>query len=315
MHRFRFVLYRPLQLIPVLFGIILVTFLLVHLIPGDPARSSGDRGVSGNHRMTEHVTSSAVDRPRAALEVRDLVAGYDTDLDILRSVSLAARTHEFFCLLGPNGAGKSTLLKAIVGLVPVRSGSVIVDGRAVTGSPPHVLARAGVGYVPQLANVFPRLTVEENLRVGATARRAGDGHWLHERLQRLFAEFPVLSRRRHQDAGSLSGGERQLVALARALVPEPSILLLDEPSAALSPIAVQDVFAHIQSINASGVTIVMVEQNARLGLSVSHVGAVMDMGVVRLVGEASKLLDDPRVAALYLGGNPETAANGSAAQG
>lgn len=266
--------------------------------------------------MTEDVTSSAPGGPRQALEVRHLVAGYDTDLDVLRSVSLAARTHEFICLLGPNGAGKSTLLKAIVGLVPVRSGSVILDGRDVTGSPPHVLARAGVGYVPQLANVFPRLTVEENLRVGATARRAGDGHWLHERLQQLFAEFPVLSRRRRQDAGSLSGGERQLVALARALVPEPSILLLDEPSAALSPIAVQDVFAHIQSINASGVTIVMVEQNARLALQVTDRGYVLESGQNRHEGASDDLLNDDRVVATYLGtlearladppGKPET---------
>ena len=240
-------------------------------------------------------------RPQPALEVRDLVAGYDADLDILRSVSLAARPQEFICLLGPNGAGKSTLLKAIVGLVAVRSGSVLIDGKDVTGSPPHALARAGVGYVPQLANVFPRLTVEENLHVGATARTRADRRWLRDRLQRIFAEFPTLSSRRRQDAGSLSGGERQLVALARALVPEPSVLLLDEPSAALSPIAVRAVFDHIRTINRGGVTIVMVEQNARRALEVTHRGYVLEAGRNRHEGTSDELLADDRVVATYLG--------------
>ena len=239
-----------------------------------------------------------------ALAVRDLVAGYDRDLDILRGVSLHAQADELVCLLGPNGAGKSTLLKAIFGLVRVSRGSIRVRGRDMAGARPHVMARSGVGYVPQLANVFARLTVEENLAVGSAARTGSDGAWLRGRLEATYASFPRLAERRGQDAGSLSGGERQLLALARALMPEPSILLLDEPSAALSPIAVREVFGHIRAINEAGVTILMVEQNARLALGISDRAYVLESGQNRHEGVPADLLGDDRVVASYLGHAP-----------
>jgi ABC-type branched-subunit amino acid transport system ATPase component len=240
--------------------------------------------------------------PPPALAVVDLAAGYDRDLDILRGVTLRADAHELVCLLGPNGAGKSTLLKAVFGLVRVSRGSIVVEGRELAGARPHAMARSGVGYVPQLANVFARLTVEENLAVGSAARRDADGNWLRTRLEATYASFPRLAERRRQDAGSLSGGERQLLALARALIPEPSILLLDEPSAALSPIAVRDVFDHIRQVNAAGVTILMVEQNARLALEVADRAYVLESGQNRYEGVPAELLADDRVVASYLGG-------------
>ena len=232
--------------------------------------------------------------------VRDLYAGYDPDLDILRGVTISANAGEFVCLLGPNGAGKSTLLKSIFGLVRVRQGEVLINGRDLTGARAYTLARRGIGYVPQLSNVFQRLSVHENLEVGYAAH-AGAGRPVRQRLETVYGQFPKLAERRRQDAGSLSGGERQLLALARALMPEPTVLLLDEPSAGLSPKAVGEVFSHIQGINRAGVTVLIVEQNARLALSIATRGYVLESGRNRHDGRSQDLLADERVAAAYLG--------------
>lgn len=202
-------------------------------------------------------------------------------------------------LLGPNGAGKSTFLKAVAGIVRPASGAVVFDGVDVTGLRPDRLTRRGLGFVPQLDNVFPTLTVSENLHVGAQALARGDRP---DAVTAVVDRFPLLRDRRRQRAGTLSGGQRKLVALGRALVGRPSLLLLDEPSAGLSPQATDMVFAELEGIRESGIGIVMVEQNARRALALSTRGYVLDMGRNAHEGTGADLLVDPRVAELYLGG-------------
>jgi branched-chain amino acid transport system ATP-binding protein len=241
----------------------------------------------------------------ALLEVRKLEAGYDEAL-IVRGVSLDADAERIVTIVGPNGAGKSTLLKAIYGLVPPRNGVVNLAGVDVTGERPDRLTRHGMNLVPQSENVFPTLTVEENLSIGALVlprpeRRAA--------LARALELFPLLAERRRQHAGSLSGGERKLVAIARALVSEPRLLLLDEPSAGLSPVAVDLVFDKLLEIRALGIGIVMVEQNARRALALADDGYVLDMGRNAYAGPGRALLADPRVVELYLGGSRTTASS------
>ncbi|GIU94339.1 MAG: ABC transporter ATP-binding protein [Gaiellaceae bacterium] len=233
-----------------------------------------------------------------ALLVSDLHAGYDGAL-VLRGVSLEARPGEIVAVIGPNGAGKSTLLKAISGLVRPIRGRVVFHGTDVTGLPPDRLAQRGLGFVPQLENVFPSLTVAENVHVGAqalprSARRKA--------VASVFAQFPFLRERGRQRAGTLSGGQRKIVALARALVAQPTVLLLDEPSAGLSPKAAEMVFAELEQIRERGIGIVMVEQNARRALALSSRGYVLDMGRTAHEGPGGELLRDPRVVQLYLGG-------------
>lgn len=234
-----------------------------------------------------------------ALQVRDLVAGYTPELDILRGVSLDVARGEIVTLLGPNGAGKSTLMKAVAGLVPVRSGSVDLFGRSLVGVPTHQVVRRGLAYVPQTDNVFVRLSVQENVELGVPAgdarRDTGDD------LERMFTLFPRLKERRRQRAGTLSGGERQMVAVARALMAQPQLLMLDEPSAGLSPALVQMVFDKLREVRAMGVTLLIVEQNARVSLAISDRGLVLAEGQVRLTGAASELLASPEVGALFLG--------------
>jgi branched-chain amino acid transport system ATP-binding protein len=227
----------------------------------------------------------------------NLVAGYLPGVDILRGVSLDLAAAEIVGVIGPNGAGKSTLVKAMFGLVDVRGGTVTFQGEDVTGRPAHELVARGIGYVPQSANVFPSLTVEDNLRMGLFlspkrwAQRFGD----------VTDMFPLLRQRRRQRAGSLSGGERQLVAMGRALMMDPAVLLLDEPSAGLSPTVVDAVFDQIEAINQAGVSIVMVEQNARRCLEISDHGYVLDQGQNAYSGTGRDLLADPKVIDLYLG--------------
>jgi ABC-type branched-subunit amino acid transport system ATPase component len=232
------------------------------------------------------------------LEVEKLEAGYDDAL-ILRGVSLAAGADEIVAIIGPNGAGKSTLLKAIYGLVTHRGGSVRFAGDDVTGLRADRLTRRGLNFVPQTDNVFPSLTLAENVEVGALAlpraeRRAG--------VERVSELFPILRQRPRQRAGTLSGGQRKLVALARALVTSPRLLLLDEPSAGLSPQAMDLVFDKLVEIRALGVGILVVEQNARRVLALADTGYVLDMGRNAIEGTGAELLRDPKVTELYLGG-------------
>lgn len=234
------------------------------------------------------------------LQVEGLVAGYD-EVDILHGVSLTVEPGAVVAVIGPNGAGKSTLFKALYGLLRPRSGRVVLrrDGAEldITGAPAHRLTRLGLNHVPQLANVFPNLSVHENLELGAYTRRDEAARLVGAVLGR----FPLLRERRRQRAGTLSGGQRKLLALARALVPEPELVLLDEPSAGLSPAAVGDVFGILEQIRADGVSIAMVEQNARRALALADRAYVLDMGRNRFEGTGAELLADPRVAELYLG--------------
>ncbi|HEX2358252.1 MAG TPA: ABC transporter ATP-binding protein [Solirubrobacterales bacterium] len=233
----------------------------------------------------------------AMLQTEGLVAGYVPEVDILSGVDLKVREGEIVTVIGPNGAGKSTLIKSIFGLLPPRQGRVTLRGEDLAGRPPHVITRLGMSYVPQLDNVFQSLTVDENLEMGALERRTAK-----ERMAVMYELFPRLGERQGQTAGTMSGGERQMLAMARALMPEPQLLLLDEPSAGLAPAFVEGIFAKIEEINRAGVTIVMVEQNAMRALAMSDRGYVLDLGRNRFEGSGRELLDDPKVAELYLGG-------------
>jgi neutral amino acid transport system ATP-binding protein len=226
-----------------------------------------------------------------------LVAGYVPEVDILTGVSITVREGEIVTVIGPNGAGKSTLIKSIFGLLPPREGRVVLRGEDLTGKPPHEITQAGMSYVPQLDNVFQSLTVDENLEMGAL-----DHSRARERMARMYEIFPRLGERRTQAAGTMSGGERQMLAMGRALMPDPQVLLLDEPSAGLAPAFVEAIFAKVEEINNHGVTIVMVEQNARRALGMSNRGYVLDLGQNRFEGPGKELLEDPKVADLYLGG-------------
>jgi neutral amino acid transport system ATP-binding protein len=236
-------------------------------------------------------------RDGALLATEDLVAGYVPEVDILNGVSISVHKGEIVTVIGPNGAGKSTLVKAIFGLIEPRRGRVLFKDDDITAAKPHTITRKGLSYVPQLDNVFPSLTVEENLEVGALDRAAAS-----ERIEDMYALFPRLGERRRQVVGTMSGGERQLAAMARALMPDPEALLLDEPSAGLAPAFVEAIFAKVEEINRSGVTIVMVEQNARRALALSDRGYVLDLGANRFEGSGEDLLADEKVVELYLGG-------------
>jgi len=231
------------------------------------------------------------------LEAREVVSGYG-EVEILHEVSIRVEEEEIVTIIGPNGAGKSTLLKTVFGLLPCKRGRVFFGGEDVTGRSPEVMVSKGLCYVPQSDNVFPSLTVQENLEMGAFIRR--DDY--RPKMEEVLALFPDVLERRHSRAGKLSGGQRQMLALARALMLEPRVLLLDEPSASLAPNMVELVFAKILDINRSGVAIVMVEQNARESLRLSHRGYVLAMGQNRLEGSGKSLLDSEEVGRTYLGG-------------
>ncbi len=231
------------------------------------------------------------------LRAVDLVAGYLPGVDILNGASLELRRGELVGIIGPNGAGKSTLIKTLFGLVPVRSGQVLLDGDDITSKPAHQLVARGVGYVPQTKNVFSSLTVEENLRMGMFLQPSR----FAERFEAVCALFPLLADRRRERAGLLSGGQRQMVAMGRALMTDPSVLLLDEPSAGLSPINQDEVFARIDQVKRAGVSVVMVEQNARKCLLIADTAFVLDQGRNAYSGTGQDLLDDPTVIELYLG--------------
>lgn len=231
--------------------------------------------------------------------VNELVAGYIPGANILRGVSLKVEKGELVAIVGPNGAGKSTLLKCISGLLRARSGSVSLSHRDVTRMRPHQIARLGVGYVPQREHTFNRMTVEENLEIGAMPFPKVDVRAGKDRVMELF---PRLAERRHQPAGILSGGERQMLALARSVISNPHLLLLDEPSAGVDPGVVEIIWDRIEHLHAEGATILIVEQNARRALAMADRGYVLDLGQARFEGAGGELLNDPAVAELYLGG-------------
>jgi ABC-type branched-subunit amino acid transport system ATPase component len=233
----------------------------------------------------------------ALLVTEDVVAGYVSEVDVLNGVSIRVAEGEIVTVIGPNGAGKSTLIKTIFGLLRPRQGSITFEGDDITRLKPHECTQRGLSYVPQLDNVFPTLTVEENLEMGSL-----DTSKTSDQIDRMYELFPRLGERRTQAAGTMSGGERQMVAMARALMPDPRALLLDEPSAGLAPAFVDAIFQKVADVNRAGVTIVMVEQNARRALAMSDRGYVLDLGQDRFEGPGKDLLDDPKVAELYLGG-------------
>jgi branched-chain amino acid transport system ATP-binding protein len=231
------------------------------------------------------------------LQATGLVGGYG-GMDILQGVDLTVEAHEVAVIIGPNGAGKSTAMKALIGLIPLKSGKVLYAGKEITGQAPERLVARGIAYVPQERNVFRTMTVEENLDMGAYLSR-GD---LGETLARIYTLFPALKDKRRQRAGELSGGQRQMVAIARALMIEPKLLLLDEPTVGLSPKVIGEIFERILAINAAGVGILMVEQNARAALAIAHRGYVLATGRNRFTDNAAALLANREVAEAFLGG-------------
>ena len=231
------------------------------------------------------------------LVTKELFAGYVPGVNILNGSNVYVKRGELVGIIGPNGAGKSTLLKAIFGLVNIRSGSVELNGEDITGLKADKLVSKGVGFVPQNNNVFPSLTIEENLEMGMYQKPK----LFKTRLAFVEDLFPELSKRLKQRAGSLSGGERQMVAMSRALMMDPSMLLLDEPSAGLSPMRQDETFVNVQRINRAGVSIMIVEQNARRALQICDRGYVLDQGKDAYEGPGRDLMNDPKVIELYLG--------------
>ena len=234
---------------------------------------------------------------KTVIECNGIAAGYVKGLNILQGVDLIVNEKEIVSIIGPNGAGKSTLLKAIMGIINISGGRFFINGVEKTNTPTHQIVKEGVGYVPQVENVFPSLTIEENLEIGSWSVKDN----IKQSISKIFDDFPMLKERQRDKAGNLSGGQRQILALARALVTSPSILLLDEPSAGLSPVAIKEVFEIVKEINSRGVAILLVEQNASRALNFSDRGYVLDQGRNAYQGKGHELLEDPRVVDLYLG--------------
>jgi branched-chain amino acid transport system ATP-binding protein len=235
-----------------------------------------------------------------ALAVDALVAGYHRDLPIVRGASLSVSAGEAVVLLGPNGAGKSTLMKAVAGLVATFSGRVALAGTDITGAAADDLAGMGLGYVPQVQNVFTTLTIEENLRAGAFRLAPAQAR---QRITEAYERFPDLAAKRRARGGDLSGGQRQMLAIARALILAPRVLLLDEPSAGLSPKIAAEIFAAVRTIAAAGVAVLMVEQNVKAGLAACDRGIVLVEGRIALEGPAAALAVDPRLRTAFMGGS------------
>ena len=234
---------------------------------------------------------------KTILECNAVAAGYVKGLNILQGVDLVVYEKEIVSIIGPNGAGKSTLLKAIMSIISISGGKFFIEGQEKTNLATHKIVNLGVGYVPQVANVFPSLTIEENLEIGSWSLKTNK----KKALEKIYEDFEILKDRKRDKAGNLSGGQRQILALARALITSPQILLLDEPSAGLSPVAINEVFSKVKEINDSGVAILLVEQNAKRALSLSDRGYVLDQGRNAYQGSGEELLNDPRVIDLYLG--------------
>ncbi len=235
----------------------------------------------------------------ALLELHDVHAGYGAGPDILKGMSLQIEEGRSHCVIGPNGAGKSTLLKVISGLLRPRSGQVVFQGDAFKRARPDQILSAGICFVPQDQAVFPEMSVRENLVMGAYLVR--DKALIATRMERVFEMFPILAERSNQDAGKMSGGQQQMLALGRALMIEPKVLMLDEPSLGLAPQVADEIFAAVADLAGMGMTIVIVEQNAVRGLEVAEWGIVLDLGICRFEGPAGTILADPRIRELYLG--------------
>lgn len=232
-----------------------------------------------------------------ALVVESLEAGYEPGLAIVREASLSVRQGEIMAILGPNGAGKSSFVKAIAGLVPISKGRCLLGERDITRTPAHRMVFEGLAFVPQTENVFINLSVAENLELAAAIVKAR----LRDSLEPVYAMFPDLHRQRALPAGQLSGGQRQMLAVARALITKPKLLILDEPSAGLSPLLVQQVFAKLREVRDAGITVLLVEQNVKAALALADRAAVLVEGKERIVGTSQDLLNDERIAELYLG--------------
>jgi branched-chain amino acid transport system ATP-binding protein len=233
------------------------------------------------------------------LEVKELVAGYGSGPNILKGVNLVVQAGQVQCIIGPNGAGKSTLLKAIVGLLPPREGKIIFKGEEIQRLRPDQILQEGICLVPQERALFPNMTVRENLRMGGYILR--DRQLLEQRIEEIFDRFPMLKERSHQKAGTLSGGQQQMLTMGRTLVLKPDVVMLDEPSLGLAPIIVERIFDIVRLFAESGLTVILVEQNARKGLEVSDWGCVLDLGKTMFDGPADSILSDPRIQELYLG--------------
>ena len=234
----------------------------------------------------------------ALLELDKLEVAYG-GIHAVKGIDLVVRQGELVCLIGANGAGKTTTLKGITGLQPVKAGKIVYEGRDVTGMPAFQLVRQGLSMVPEGRGVFGALTIEENLAMGAYSRR--DRSAVKDDVERVFGLFPRLKERHRQTAGTLSGGEQQMLAMARAIMSRPKLLLLDEPSMGLAPLMVQKVFETVLAISGEGVTILLIEQNAKLALEVSNRGYVMESGTITLSGNSPELLSNPKVREAYLG--------------
>ena len=234
----------------------------------------------------------------AFFEGTQMTAGYGDGPDIISSCSISANRGEIVAILGPNGAGKSTAMKAMLGLLNLKSGSVTLDGEDISEISPQDRVKQGISFVPQTRNVFAELTVRENLEIGGFLREEG----LDQMIENIYNLFPILSEKKSQIVGQLSGGQRQQVALGRALMSEPSVLMLDEPTAGVSPIVMDELFEHIIKVKKTNVAIIMVEQNAKQALSISDRGYVLVTGQNKFEGSGNELLQDPEVRRSFLGG-------------
>ncbi len=235
----------------------------------------------------------------ALLEIEDVVAGYGAGPDILNGITVGIEPGTSYCIVGPNGAGKSTLLKTIAGFLEPRGGEVRLDGQKMNGSRPDQMLASGVCYVPQDASLFPTMTVKENLAMGGYL--ISDRSLLRDRMEMVYETFPLLAERKSQNAGTLSGGEQQMVTLGRALMVEPKVVMIDEPSLGLAPMIADQIFEKIRGFGDLGITVVLVEQNAVKGLETVDWGFVLDLGLLEFEGPADGILADPRIRELYLG--------------
>ena len=233
------------------------------------------------------------------LVIDNVVAGYGSGPDILKGLSLTVESCQTYCIIGPNGAGKSTLIKVIAGLIKPRKGTIVFKGEEISGLRADQVLQRGLSYVPSDRSLFPDMTIKENLRMGGFILR--DGRLVNQRIEEIFTMFPILKEKSSQLARTLSGGQQQLAAIARALVLKPEMIMLDEPSLGLSPKVVQLIFSTITDLRKNGMTILLVEQNARKGLQIADVGVVLDLGTNSFESPASEVLSDPRIQELYLG--------------
>ena len=235
------------------------------------------------------------------LQLDNVFASYIPGVDILRGISLRVEQGEIVCLVGPNGAGKSTVLRAVSGFLKPSKGSIMLNGKSIGGMPPQKILTEGITHVPQGHSVFAKMTIHENLLMGAFTIL--DNHIVEQRLEKVYSLFPWLKNRAKEKAGNLSGGQQKIVEIGRALMLEPPLMILDEPSLGLAPKTMSELFENIRELNRNGLTILMVEQNAREGLASAHRGYVLELGREKFEGTAKELLDSPEMAKLYLGGS------------